>query len=97
MNQSWALAAVLLIITGMVPSVTFAVNDDAKVLNAIKAGLDDPQNFKTVHDFVVGDTNTAAWRKIPWMTDLWAARLVAMKKKKPIFVWAMNGDPLGCV
>ena len=37
-----------------------------------------------------------AWLRIPWMTDLLAARTKAIAEKKPLFLWAMNGHPLGC-
>ena len=36
------------------------------------------------------------WLNIPWQTDLWAARRLAAREGKPIFLWAMNGNPLGC-
>ena len=36
------------------------------------------------------------WRTIPWKIDLLDAQRTAAKEKKPIFVWAMDGHPLGC-
>lgn len=33
---------------------------------------------------------------IPWRLDLMAAREEAVKGGKPIFLWLMNGHPLGC-
>ena len=36
------------------------------------------------------------WMTIPWQTDLWKARRLAREEGKPIFLWAMNGNPLGC-
>jgi hypothetical protein len=36
------------------------------------------------------------WQAIPWETDLWIARRRAAEERKPIFLWAMNGNPLGC-
>ena len=36
------------------------------------------------------------WQSIPWETDLWVARRLAAEQGKPIFLWAMNGNPLGC-
>lgn len=41
-------------------------------------------------------TKKAKWQKIPWMVDLLAARRRAIKVKKPLFMWSMNGHPLGC-
>jgi hypothetical protein len=34
--------------------------------------------------------------KIPWQTDLWAARKKAADFGKPVFLWEMDGHPLGC-
>jgi hypothetical protein len=36
------------------------------------------------------------WREIPWQTDLRDACRIATEARKPIFLWAMNGNPLGC-
>ena len=38
----------------------------------------------------------APWRTIPWRVSLLEARQEAAKQKKPIFIWAMDGHPLGC-
>lgn len=36
------------------------------------------------------------WRTIPWKIALLDAQQVASQEKKPIFIWAMDGHPLGC-
>lgn len=36
------------------------------------------------------------WREIPWQTDIAAACRLAAAQERPIFLWAMNGNPLGC-
>tara|TARA_Y100000385_G_C13082348_1_gene634603 strand:- start:354 stop:608 length:255 start_codon:yes stop_codon:yes gene_type:complete len=38
----------------------------------------------------------ALWRTIPWKLSVLEARAVALKQDKPIFIWAMDGHPLGC-
>lgn len=38
----------------------------------------------------------ASWRSVPWRIDLLAAQAEAAQHKKPLFVWAMDGHPLGC-
>ncbi len=40
---------------------------------------------------------TEPWERVPWSTDLMNAARRAERKKKPLFIWAMNGHPLGCV
>ena len=36
------------------------------------------------------------WLSIPWQTDLTQARTDAQRENKPIFMWIMNGHPMGC-
>jgi hypothetical protein len=36
------------------------------------------------------------WNTIPWRVDFAAARAEANRVGKPMFVWMMNGNPLGC-
>jgi len=36
------------------------------------------------------------WRQIPWEISLLNAQNTAAKSQKPIFIWAMDGHPLGC-
>jgi hypothetical protein len=36
------------------------------------------------------------WRTIPWEIGLLDAQRIAAQEKKPIFIWAMDGHPLGC-
>lgn len=36
------------------------------------------------------------WLQIPWRMDFAAARAEANEKGKPIFLWMMDGHPLGC-
>ena len=36
------------------------------------------------------------WTEIPWETDLTAARQRAAREGKPLFLWIMDGHPLGC-
>ena len=39
---------------------------------------------------------SAPWRNIAWQIDLLAAQRLAVAQRKPLFVWAMDGHPLGC-
>lgn len=36
------------------------------------------------------------WETIPWRSDLLSARDEAIRSGRPLFLWAMNGHPLGC-
>jgi len=52
--------------------------------------------FSRLHANIVNSTKNEKWTEIPWMIDIQRAREVAAKERKPIFMWAMNGHPLGC-
>lgn len=68
-----------------------------KVRAAYDAGIETQQQFETVASFVGASDKESKWQQIPWMPSLWNGIQLANKKKKPLFLWAMNGDPLGCV
>jgi hypothetical protein len=36
------------------------------------------------------------WLKVPWEIDPWRARQRAAAEGKPILLWEMDGNPLGC-
>ncbi len=38
-----------------------------------------------------------SWTTIPWNLDLLDAQAKAGEKRKPLFIWAMNGHPMACV
>lgn len=37
------------------------------------------------------------WSTIEWQTSLIKAQNMAVDAKKPLFIWAMDGHPVGCV
>ena len=41
--------------------------------------------------------NQEAWMQIAWIGEFWQGRQLAAKLGKPMFIFAMNGHPLGCV
>jgi hypothetical protein len=45
---------------------------------------------------VIPKASEEPWTTIPWRCDLAAARAEANRVGKPLFVWMMNGNPLGC-
>ena len=36
------------------------------------------------------------WEEIPWQADLWDARKKAAREGKPLMLWEMDGNPMGC-
>ena len=57
----------------------------------------DAATFRDTLAFLAPNAEEMKWASIPWQTDLWEARKLAAAENKPIFLWAMNGNPLGCV
>ena len=54
-------------------------------------------NFDKLRDQIVPTRDELKWRSIPWQPTVWDALVVAQKQEKPILLYAMNGNPLGCV
>jgi len=55
-----------------------------------------PQEFFSLHTFIKPKPEELRWTEIPWEIDLWEARQKAGEQNRPMFIWAMNGNPLGC-
>ena len=53
-------------------------------------------DFRETLTYVLPRAEEVRWTEIPWQTDIWEARKVALQEKKPIFAWMMNGSVLGC-
>ncbi|HEX7900993.1 MAG TPA: hypothetical protein VF950_24755 [Planctomycetota bacterium] len=52
-----------------------------------------PEEFTSIHAQLRAKEK---WESVPWKTDLHDARETAIQQKKPIFIWAMDGQTLGC-
>lgn len=64
--------------------------------NAARSVTVDAKTFRELLAYIRPQPGELRWQRIPWQTDLWAARRLAVKHRRPIFLWAMNGNPLGC-
>jgi len=74
-------------------AVTLCVSTTSELL-----GQDTPtdaQKFEKIHSAYAAIPQEA-WRRIPWQSELLAAQRDAARRKMPIFIWAMDGNPLGC-
>jgi hypothetical protein len=45
---------------------------------------------------VLPNSQEDAWLQIGWHTNLMQARALAQNEQRPLFLWVMNGHPLGC-
>ncbi|MDB4777920.1 hypothetical protein OAG68_00525 [bacterium] len=54
----------------------------------------DEEQFQKLHAEL--KPTDEAWKEIPWQTNLLEAQRIAAEAQKPIFIWAMDGHPLGC-
>lgn len=53
------------------------------------------EEFRKLHE-ELRPRRDELWRSIPWKTSLLEARDLAVRERKPLFMWSMNGSPLGC-
>lgn len=58
-------------------------------------GLLGPEDFLKMHQDLA-KCPEEPWRSIPWRTSVLEAQRTAAVEGKPIFIWAMDGHPLGC-
>lgn len=68
-------------------------------LLALPARAADPldgQNLDQLRKVIKPTAEESKWLEIPWQIDLWKARQLAAKEGKPILLWEMDGNPLGC-
>lgn len=56
----------------------------------------DPERFDALHRTIQPRPDEEQWLQIPWETSLWEARRKAAAEGKPILLWEMDGNPLGC-
>ena len=59
-------------------------------------GVSGDASFRELLAFIRPRPGEVRWRAIPWRTDLREACRLAAQEDRPIFLWAMNGNPLGC-
>jgi len=52
------------------------------------------EEFSKLHKSLL--PQEALWKTVPWQTPLLKAQNIAAREKKPIFIWSMDGHPLGC-
>ena len=58
-----------------------------------EAGPITAEEFKSLHSQLC---KREKWETVEWRTDLHEVRAASVKEKKPIFIWAMDGQTLGC-
>ena len=52
------------------------------------------ESFEKLHAEIV--PRNEIWKSIPWHGNLITAQAEAIKLNKPMFIWSMDGHPLGC-
>jgi len=74
------------LILGLAPSVSLSGDKLAPT----------PENFDKLRALIKPQQGEDKWTGIPWMAGLWEARRRAANLGKPILLWEMDGNPLGC-
>ncbi len=55
-----------------------------------------PDQFPKLKALIQPQEKEDKWAEIPWLANLWQARKRAAAEGKPILLWEMDGNPLGC-
>src|SRR5262245_5945264 len=55
-----------------------------------------PADFDKLRAMIKPRPGAALHEQLPWQASLWEARKKAAAEGKPLFVWGMAGEPLGC-
>ena len=77
----------------------FRLSLAAVLLTAPLARAADPitaERFAELRTVVRPAADEDRWARIPWKASLSEARKAAAAQGKPIFLWEMDGHPLGC-
>lgn len=53
-------------------------------------------NYAQLRDALAPTEAEQAWRAVGWRTSFAQAVVEARASGRPVFLWAMNGHPLGC-
>ncbi len=51
-------------------------------------------DFEKLHKTIMPSEDP--WKSVQWNTSLVEAQNLAAAARKPLFIWAMDGHPLGC-
>lgn len=70
-----------------IPSIALSLTGPAPAL--------DSDSFKRLHSQLQPDAS-GTWRQIPWQISVLEGQRLAARENKPLFIWAMDGHPLGC-
>lgn len=91
MKRMWLTERMWLTVLGLACAALAA----DRVASASKAGELTEAEFRRLHE-EVQPAPDEPWRTIPWKIAVLEAQQTAAKQNKPIFIWAMDGHPLGC-
>jgi len=61
----------------------------------MQAGLSTP-TLETKVASVLPTPQEERWLQVPWRANLMRARSESQQSGKPLFLWIMDGHPLGC-
>ena len=83
-------------LAGMPAAMAQQEKPKVEVVHGIPLPLDlNEKTYAALRDYILPKPDELRWQQIPWRPT-WAEAVAAAKKEnRPIYVWAMNGHPLG--
>ena len=91
------LAFVIAFLACIAQATFVAAQSKQDLVSAYQAKDISEAQFRALINEIFPVANEEKWRETAWIPSIWAGIELAQQKQKPIFLWAMNGDPLGCV
>jgi hypothetical protein len=70
--------------------------ESKNVESNLESSIVESNNIESKIASVVPTAEEDKWLQIPWHTNLMQARLEAQRLNRPLFLWVMNGNPMGC-
>lgn len=71
--------------------------DKTAIISAIQSEALTDDQFDLLTHFIQPSNAEEKWRETAWIPSIHEGRKLGVAQNKPLFIWAMNGDPLGCV
>jgi hypothetical protein len=80
----------------LLPRIDRALVVSAVLVLSAGAPADELERLHDRISLISPEVSEQRWLSIEWESDLWKARERAAEAARPIFLWEMDGHPLGC-
>jgi hypothetical protein len=95
-GNSQSLSSVLILLLALAANSQLRAGADSENGAALPEAKEiDTAQFETLFASIKPSATELRWMEIPWLGSVGEGLATAEAAKKPLFLWAMNGHPLG--